>query len=274
MWRGVCRLKIYIAGICTTMIGEQRGEYKEAINSLNQGMNLLESYYYILKGNNNALNWIVPFINSKPCKSFMLDSGAFTLINGKKDGIKNINPYIEGYIDFINKTKTNLFFEMDIDCVLPLKEVEKIRTKIENETGKQTIPVWHASRGSEYFIEMCKNYPYVSIGSPLLRDHNKEKALSTFPWFINTAHKYGAKIHLLGMGSPTILKKYPFDSADSTSWNSGIRYGTILQRFDGVGIQTIKPDSNLKGNRAKIVEYCLKEWIKFANFMEYDYVYR
>ncbi len=56
------------------------------------------------------------------------------------------------------------FFELDIDRIVGLEKVEEFRRRIESKTGKQSIPVWHSNRGWQYFVNMCKEYNYVSIG--------------------------------------------------------------------------------------------------------------
>ena len=42
-----------------------------------------------------------------------------------------------------------------------------MRKRLEAETKKKCIPVWHRSRGKENFIELCKQYDYVAIGGEL-----------------------------------------------------------------------------------------------------------
>jgi hypothetical protein len=119
---------------------------------------------------------------------------------------------------------------------------------------------------------MCKNYDYVSIGGIVSGEIPRSK-FSVFPWFINTAHKFGAKIHALGLGSTTALKKYPFDSVDCTSWNTA-RVGGKSYHFTGNGFTNYPIISEKKFKRLELSQHNLREWIKFANYMEYDYVPR
>lgn len=118
------------------------------------------------------------------------------------------------------------FFELDIDAVVGLEEVEKLRKRLEAETGKKCIPVWHKSRGKEKFIEMCKEYDYVAIGGIVTKEI-KPVEHKYFKWFIDTAHFYGCKIHGLGFTNLKGLYIYNFDSVDSTSWGSGWRFGSM-----------------------------------------------
>lgn len=121
---------------------------------------MLESFYYVE-------DWEIPLI--KGCELFLLDSGAFTFMNNSKTAV-DFNEYLTTYIDFINKHDIKYFFELDIDAVVGLEEVEKLRKRLEAETGKKCIPVWHKSRGKEKFIEMCKEYDYVAIGGIVTKE--------------------------------------------------------------------------------------------------------
>lgn len=93
-------------------------------------------------------------------KRIIIDSGAFTFMRGK--ATVNWDSYVEEYASYIRKHDIDLFFELDIDAIVGLKEVERLRTKLEKLTGKKPIPVWHISRGKDYFVKMCKEYPYVA----------------------------------------------------------------------------------------------------------------
>lgn len=219
-------------------------------------INILETFF-TLKKNDKAMK------KFKNCHSFFLDSGAFTFLNSK---ISNINwdEYIDDYAAFINKWDIQLFFELDIDCIVGLQEVERLRAKLEALTGKKSIPVWHKNRGKDYFIKMCEVYPYVALGGIAIKEIPKKKYESVFPWFINIAHEHEAKIHGLGYTSISNLKKYHFDSVDSSTWKGGNKFGLIYKFIDGE-IKTIsKKGYRLDSKKATI--YNLNEWIKYQKY--------
>lgn len=196
------------------------------------------------------------------CEMFLLDSGAFTFLNsGKK---VDFDEYLQEYINFINKYDIKYFFELDIDAIVGLEKVEQMRAKLELQTKKKCIPVWHKSRGVDYFVEMCKNYKYVSLGGIAAKEF-KQKEHKTFTWFINTAHKYGAEIHGLGYTSLKNLNEglYKFDSVDSTSWLGGGRFGQVYGFKDGK-LQNIQSKTEFRVNAAKLREHNLIEWLKFV----------
>ena len=139
-----------------------------------------------------------------------------------------------------------------------------MRVKLEQIVGRQSIPVWHNNRGKEEFERMCEEYPYVAIGG--LVGGNAEysqKYWKYFPWFIRTAHKSGAKIHALGFTSMDGLKKYHFDSVDSTAWTTGNRFG-YAYIFDGKTMKKIdKPKGKKVASTKKLAQHNFVEWCKF-----------
>lgn len=221
---------------------------------------LLESFYYVKE-------WQIPIITK--CKFFVLDSGAFTFMNGSK-GKVNWKEYIDKYIDFINKYDIKYFFELDVDSVLGYENVKKIRRYIEEKTGKKSIPVWHKARGKDEWIKHCEEYDYVAIGGIVTREI-KPSEYKYFTWLLREAHKRGCKVHGLGFTNLEGLKRYKFDSVDSTSWKSGNRFGTLYVYEKGTLRKIDKPAGMrmITGDKYSYVErFVLEEWIKFQKYAE------
>lgn len=162
-------------------------------------------------------------------KKIMIDSGAFSFIHGKGREILNWDKYLDDYAQFINEYDIQLFFELDIDNLVGLPKVEEFRETLRKKTGKLPIPVWHPNRGIKDFIKICQEYPYVAVGSAKVHGISRQVHEKTLPWFIETAHKYGAKIHGLGYTALDGLLHYKFDSVDSTTWLVGARYGNVVR---------------------------------------------
>lgn len=223
-------------------------------------VNILESYYY-LKEAEYFMSLVDDF------NSFLLDSGAFTFMQGSNKETIDWDKYVEEYAEFINKYDVKLFFELDIDSIVGLKETERLRYKLEMLTKKKSIPVWHKSRGKDYFIQMCKNYTYVAIGGIVTQEIPREKYEKLFPWFIKTAHQYGAKIHGLGYTTISNLHKYHFDSVDSTAWLYGNRGGFIYKFNPKTGLmEKYKREGRLKSKEGAMSNFL--EWIKFSEYAE------
>ena len=227
-----------------------------------KSINILESYYYLR--NNEDFMKLVRYFGS-----FLLDSGAFTFMSGSHKGTINWDEYVESYAAFINKYDIKLFFELDIDSVVGLAEVERLRYKLETLTGKKPIPVWHKNRGKDYFIKICENYPYVAIGGIVTKEIPRNVYEKGFPWFIQTAHKHKAKIHGLGYTSIANLKKYHFDSVDSTAWLYGNRGGYLYKFNPRTGLMeqlSGKDGCRLKSREGSVNNF--NEWVKFGKYAD------
>jgi hypothetical protein len=218
---------------------------------------LLESFYSLQ--NEKTLKRIIK--HNK--ENFLLDSGAFTFMSGT--GKADFDEYLTKYIDFINKYDIKHFFELDVDSVVGYERVKEYRKRLEKETGKKCIPVWHKSRGKDEFLKMCDEYDYVAIGGIVTKEITKEQ-YPFFTWFINEAHKRKCKIHGLGFTATKELHKYHFDTVDSTNWLSGGRFGQ-LHTFNGRYIES-KSYKNKRAVYKAIDSHNLKEWVKFQRYAE------
>lgn len=250
-------MKIFLAGSETRTWILDELEHLERIH-------ILESYYYL-----RTFEYYMDVC--KKCGSFLLDSGAFTFMQ-KAHGEVDWDAYIEEYAAFINKWDIDLFFELDIDSLVGIERVEQLREKLTSLTGKKPIPVWHKSRGKQYFIDMCKNFPYVAIGGIVTQEIPRKKYESAFPWFIKTAHEYGAKIHGLGYTSLPNFKRFHFDSVDSTTWISGNMSGKIFKfnPLDGSMKEIFAPEGmKLNSRVAALNNFC--EWLKLSKYAETHY---
>ena len=206
-------------------------------------------------------------IKNKVWKDFILDSGAFTFMNNTKKGQNvDFDAYVERYIEFINKYDVDKFFELDIDVIVGLEKVEQIRKRLEEGTGKKSIPVWHKSRGKDYFIKMCQEYDYIAIGG-IVTGEIKKVEYPYFKWFIDTAHSYGCKIHGLGFTNLKGMELYKFDSVDSTSWLSGGRFGT-LYFFNGKTLKQVDTENRRRKHHLNLDIHNLNEWKKLQKYAD------
>lgn len=89
-------------------------------------------------------------LNDVGYENFLLDSGAFSFMSGAECSKKMLIEYMERYIKFINENNIKYFFELDVDTIFGIEFVEELRAKLEQETNKKCIPVWHKGRGIEY----------------------------------------------------------------------------------------------------------------------------
>lgn len=242
-------MELYLAG--TSLIKKYLIEYAR-INELN----ILESFITMTP----EMVKLIPKI-----RNFMLDSGAFTFMNNNR-GHNSIDwdSYADKYAEFILNNNIKYFFELDIDSIVGLKKVERLRRRIEARCGRQSIPVFHTARGKQYYISMCKDYPYVALGG-LVSNGIKSRnfARNYFPWFIRTAHENNARIHGLGFTESKYLSKLLFDSVDSTTWTAAARFG-IIYKYQSNTIIPIPAGKNRRIiNGKEAAWFSFKEWAKY-----------
>lgn len=238
-------MKIFLAGTNT----------RQSLFENNKPRYILESFYYIE-------NWQIKKIQE--LDMFLLDSGAFTFMNAGY-GSNNFDEYLGQYINFIRSNNIQYFFELDLDSIIGYNRVQEMTKRLEEETGRKCIPVWHKSRGLENFIETTIQYNYIAIGG-IVNKEIKKNEYKYLKELIRISHMNDCKIHGLGFTNTGLLREYKFDSVDSTSWLSGSRFGK-LQYFNGKKMVIVKkPENKRTVDYKKIDDFNFKEWIKFQEY--------
>ena len=197
----------------------------------------------------------------------ILDSGAFSFLRGKT---ADWDKYVDKYCSFIEETNQKYFFELDIDSIIGLDKVEIIRDRIEQRIGKQTIPVWHKSRGIDYWYKMVEDYDYIAIGG-LVSAGVSGKEYKYLQMMVDYANKKGTKVHGLGFTKMEWLKKIKWYSVDSTTWLGASKFG-IYYFFDGQVIR-YRNAPNMKmrikdGKSKDLLIHSWKEWNTFQRYAE------
>ena len=198
-------------------------------------------------------------------KGFLLDSGAFSFFGGKA---VNWNDYVTTYINFINKHDVEHFFELDLYSIIGVPETEKLRTRIETETGKQAIPVFHKRLGIDYYKQLCKDYKYIAISaSGMYESKWTRQEPERLKKMVKYANSKGVKVHGLGYTKIKMLHEIPFYSVDSTSWLSGNRFGAVY-RFNGNGFDKISKPEGMRVKTNLTANNNFYEWIKFQKYAD------
>jgi len=199
-------------------------------------------------------------------KNFLLDSGAFTYLNKSKGQKVDWSQYVINYGKFVKEYNVKLFFELDIDPIVGLKEVERLRDLLEKTSERKCIPVWHKSRGLDYWKQMCKDYDYVAIGG-IVTQEIKRSEYDVFYPLLKIAKENNCKVHGLGFTNLKGMVKYKFYSVDSTAWLSGNKFGAVYL-FDG---ETMQKQNKQIGQRVKTNKTAIHnftEWVKFSKYAE------
>jgi len=199
--------------------------------------------------------------------NFLLDSGAFSYMNGQKVTLEQMEEYVNSYIDFIVKYKVKYFIEIDVDNIFGLSKVEEWRRKMERTTGRQCIPVWHKGRGVEYWKKMCREYKYVAIGGLVF--HVKKQEYELIKKLVHYAAVRGVKVHGLGFTKTKSLNEYEFYSVDSASWTIAAARGQQIHTFNKDHIEPKKLNKQgRKVDLGKLISHNMGEWVKFQKYMD------
>lgn len=155
-----------------------------------------------------------------PCiKHFFLDSGAFSAANqGEEINIKRYAEYIFKYTD-----KITVYANLDVkgDPEQTLKN-QKILEKL----GLNPLPVYHYGEKLELLQYYCNNYKYIALGG-LAGENLSYNKLD--PWLTKIFNMFpNNKFHGFGMNNILLIKAFPWESVDSTTYLGGSKYGLII----------------------------------------------
>lgn len=242
-------MKIFLAGTASRpyVCQERVTEYKPYI---------LESFFYA----DETTEKLIPYFGD-----FLLDSGAFTFMQQAGNNV-DWDAYAYKYADFIKRNNIEKYIELDLDYIIGIEGARRLRSILEDKTGRKSIPVWHPIRGKESFLEMCEEYDYVALGGIVGKKWQGTEQY--MPWFISEAHKRNAKIHGLGFTKLTKLQDYHFDSVDSTAWTTGNRFGYVYFFNGKTMIKKEAPKGCKLADSRAVALHNFKEWVKYQKWAD------
>lgn len=176
---------------------------------------------------------VINTLKSDPKAKIILDSGAYSASKEserrRKKGLINwrVEIDINSYIDFVEEWKPYLHAYVNLDIIGDGKRSLENYLYMKSR-GLDPIPVFHAETGTE-FLNFCIGMTdYIGIGAIADMNTKKRRDYLDWLWLCHLTDKDGmpkAKFHALGIGSPELLLRYPWYSADSTRWVS--KYGDV-----------------------------------------------
>lgn len=253
-------MRLYLAGLI-----EQMSNWDNELKSnILKDCNVLQSFAYYKPGDEKYYSL---------CKSILMDSGAFSIMNNKSMRNK-FDPleYVKKYAQFIKQNDIKYFFELDIEGVYGFDVYRDCLKCLQDITGKEPIYVFHKWRGLDYFKELVKQKDYIALGDVSVGGGSR-KLYDYFPWFIQEAHKNNCKVHGLAFTALKDLRYMEFDSIDSTSWSSGCRFANAC-RFDGHNIQNyrlIRQDGIDIPTSTTFKKHDIPEWKQLSQYFDREY---
>jgi hypothetical protein len=96
---------------------------------------------------------------------------------------------------------------------------ERMTKQLYEICGPKLIVVWHPARMSwDYWTDLVARYDYLAVGS------DAKLTSRGLKYACDYAHKKGKLVHGLAVGTK-VMGRIPFDTADISTWISGIVYG-------------------------------------------------
>lgn len=239
-------MRVYLAGVLNRLrILKQHGIKSSKYN--------LTTYLEVRSKSSDLWEELVDFSSA-----VIVDSGAHSFQRGKK---VDWDRFTDEYADWISRSdcdKVVGYFEMDIDNILGIDAVLKLRARLLQASSK-IIPVWHKSYTYEGFESLCadKSFEFVSVSG----FKNEDIKDGDFPLFVKTAHRQQKKIHGLGITRRAVLSAAKFDSVDSSTWLDVSRFGYINP------FPSWKP-SRFNGSAEDGVVLSFKHWLNWQKYWE------
>lgn len=236
-------MKIYLSSA-------ENDKNQKVLLSVKEPKRVLVSYYYLRNKSDEKVHDVLSAYIEEGSE-IMLDSGAHSFLNeldsigGKgrkgmsqrKMSRTDVTPeeYIEGYFEFVAKF-SNYFasiVELDIDAIVGYKKVCEWWDRFMALGLKdKMVRVFHKSIPDSIneWERWCKEGYLLGIGGfPSIRVHNV---------LFTIALQYKAKVHGFAMTKTQFMLKYPWYSVDSSSWNTGQRFGILMYYNGRMGIST------------------------------------
>ncbi len=143
-----------------------------------------------------------------------LDSGAFTLQSDLTVTVTQAKHFAMNYKKFIERWPLLLDHYVSVDWRRDGKISEHMQKWMEGQ-GMKPVPVFHAETEFFWFEKLVKKYKTVAVSKP---DRISPRALDRmYNRMFRIADEAGVQIHGLSETGQNVLR-YPFYSADSTSW--------------------------------------------------------
>lgn len=171
-----------------------------------------------------------------------LDSGAHSIYTDahlrKKIPIESFvesdafQQYLEDYVDFVKAHKDRFDFYVNLDIIGNPQLSWKIQKLMENTYHLNPLPVFHIGEDFKWFKRYMDNYQYIGISG-----YKKEISAQRYTTFADKVFSMICdfpdrlphwRIHGFAMNNYFLLKRYPWYSADASSWAVLAAYGRVL----------------------------------------------
>ena len=160
----------------------------------------------------------------------IIDSGAFTAFTTGK--VINPRDYAKWALEFKQKWEHKMaaLHFMNLD-VIGDQDASWVNQEILEGLGLKPLPIITYGAEKRHLERALQEYPYIALGG--LVPHSRDKTAlrkwldHCFAMVMKQKKKTGIlpRIHLLGITTDWVLKRYPCYSSDSSTWVACLRFG-------------------------------------------------
>mgnify|MGYP001287656510 CR=1 FL=1 len=160
----------------------------------------------------------------------LLDPGEKTLYEARQKG-KTVKPIdIDEYAQFVIQHSDIIYQYLTIDKIGDPETTRANTMYLERVVGRKPIPVYHVQNSLDVLQEYIdEGHDVIAVGGSVFVSRKLRAQL-----FDEMFKRFGdaCNLHALGLGSMDLLLRYPWFSADASSWLNGRIFGKLLS-FDG-----------------------------------------
>lgn len=198
---------------------------------------ILESYHYV-KGQR-----FVDTMREQGAQVF-LDSGAFSAHSlGAHIDINEYCAYVIRNRDILRVEDGAVMASVLDGIGDPLKTWQH-QMHME-KMGAKPLPCFHFGEPIEYLDWYVANYSYITIGGLVGKAQKDQERWLDEVWnksMVDGSGRAKLKVHGFGMTSPSLMKRYPWFSCDSSSWIQAAAFGSIFTSEHGpLSVSTSSP---------------------------------
>lgn len=155
--------------------------------------------------------------------NILLDSGAYSAFT------RGIKLSVVEYGEFLLKWGHYFVGYFNLDVIGDFDKTWDNQDYLESQ-GLHPIPVFHYGEPPEILRFMTQRYKRIGIGGMVPQSNSAlDKWLPTVFYGKDGREKYPqTKFHALGLTTKHLLDKYPWDSADSTTWLIGKKFREVM----------------------------------------------
>jgi hypothetical protein len=205
--------------------------------------NILESYHYVKNQR------FVDTMRQQGAKVF-LDSGAFSAYS------LGVNISIDDYCQYIIRNRDILRVDGEAVMASVLDGIGDALKTWQNQLymesqGAKPLPCFHYGEDPQYLDWYVERYEYITIGGLVGRAQQDQEMWLDRVWndhMIDGSGRAKLKVHAFGMTAPSLMKRYPWHSVDSSSWIQAAAFGSVFTNEHGpISVSDKSPSRQDKG---------------------------